>query len=518
MALTGLRASFPTCRRLLLLGAAALLASCGGGGGGDDDGGDPPSGLQPSTFYAQKCAAPRPAGTLDPFTGRPYGDVQGTLDDEKRFLRSWIDETYLWYRDVRDLPAATLNPASYSTPQAYFDALRTPAKTPSGRDLDQFHFTYSTPAWVALATTGASYGYGFQLALLASTPPRNAVVAFTDPGTPAANAGVARGDTVLTVDGVDVVNGSNVAVLNAGLFPTAAGNHSFTFRRVDGSTYSVTLPAAVVTSTPVQNVRTLPAPNQAVGYLTFNDHIAPAEQQLVTAVNALNAANGGAGITDLVLDLRYNGGGYLDIAAELAYMIAGPTQTDGKFFERLNFNDRNPFGFSTSQATTAFHSTGRGFSVANGTPLPTLRTPLSRVFVLTSGDTCSASEAIINGLRGAGVTVHTIGGTTCGKPYGFYPRDNCGTTYFAIQFKGVNFVGFGDYADGFAPTCTVADDYTKPLGDPTENQLEVALGLRNTGACTTPAAKVQGKLSLTGSPAALVRTPLRENRLYATPR
>ena len=513
MALSGFRA-LPAIRRGVLFAAAAvLLASCGGGGG-DDDGGDPPSGLLPSTFYAQKCAAPRPAGTLDPFTGNPYGDVQGTLEDEKRFLRSWIDETYLWYRDVRDLPASTLDPSAYATPQAYFAALRTPAKTPSGRDLDEFHFTYSTPAWVALATTGASYGYGFQIALQASTPPRSAVVAYTDPGTPAAAAGVARGDTVLTVDGVDFVNSNNVAVLNAGLFPSTTGSHTFTFRRVDGSVYMVTLNAASVVSTPVQNVRTLPAPNQSVGYLTFNDHIAPAEQQLVNAVNTLNAANGGNGVTDLVLDLRYNGGGYLDIAAELAYMIAGPAQTTGKYFERLTFNDRNPFNFSTSQATTNFHTTARGFSVANGTPLPTLRNPLSRVYVLTSGDTCSASEAIVNGLRGAGVTVYTIGGTTCGKPYGFYPRDNCGTTYFAIQFKGVNFLGFGDYADGFAPTCTVSDDFTRPLGDPAENQLEVALGLRNTGACTTPATKAQGKLSLTGSPAALVRSPIRENRLY----
>ena len=66
------------------------------------------------------------------------------------------------------------------------------------------------------------------------------------------------------------------------------------------------------------------------------------------------------------------------------------------------------------------------------------------------------------------------------------PQDNCGTTYFAIQFQGVNQLGFGDYADGFAPTCTVADDFNHALGDPAENQLEVALGLRNTGMCTAP--------------------------------
>ena len=90
-----------------------------------------------------------------------------------------------------------------------------------------------------------------------------------------------------------------------------------------------------------------------------------------------------------------------------------------------------------------FHSTTQGFSATPGQPLPTLNLP--RVFVLTGPDTCSASESIINSLRGIGVEVVQIGSTTCGKPYGFYPQDNCGTTYFSIEFRGVNAMNFGDY-------------------------------------------------------------------------
>jgi hypothetical protein len=70
--------------------------------------------------------------------------------------------------------------------------------------------------------------------------------------------------------------------------------------------------------------------------------------------------------------------------------------------------------------------------------------------VLTTAGTCSASEAVINGLRGIDVEVNLIGGETCGKPYAFVPQPNCGTTYFAIQTQGVNNKGFGDYADGFS--------------------------------------------------------------------
>lgn len=76
-----------------------------------------------------------------------------------------------------------------------------------------------------------------------------------------------------------------------------------------------------------------------------------------------------------------------------------------------------------------------------------------------------------------------MGDTTCGKPYGFFAADNCGTTYFAIQFVGVNDLGLGNYSDGFAANCAATDDFRKPLGDPAEGQLATALRLNLTGAC-----------------------------------
>ena len=481
---------------------AAVLAGCGGGGGGGGNAGPDPFdiGLPDSETLAQQCAVPR------------AGDRQGSLDTEKAWLRSWIDETYLWYEDVRNLPAATLDPANSATPLDYFDKLKSPEVTASGKAKDEFHFTYPTPEWIALSQSGVSYGYGFQVALVDDTAPdRVAIVAYVEAGTPAAAAGIARGTAILEVDGALVSDGS-ATVLNAGLFPDATGSHTFVVRDVGASTTrTVTLTAQALASTPVLKVATLPAPNQNVGYILFNDHIATSEAQLVAAIDTLKAA----AVTDLVLDIRYNGGGYLDIAAELAYMIAGPANTTGKFFERLNYNNRDPFRQSLAERTTDFLNVSQGFSGPRGQTLPTL--DLGRVFILTSADTCSASEAIINGLRGAGVTVHVVGSTTCGKPYGFYPQDNCGTTYFAIQFQGVNFLGFGDYADGFVPTCAVADDFGHELGDPAENQLEVALGLRNTGACTAPTslrAQALGIGRKIDSGPVLARTPERENRLY----
>jgi hypothetical protein len=274
-----------------------------------------------------------------------------------------------------------------------------------------------------------------------------------------------------------------------------------------------------VTETPVPLVTTLSTSSGAVGYILFNDHIATSEQELIEAIEQLQAA----AVTDLVLDIRYNGGGYLDIASELAYMIAGPGPTAGEPFDRIEFNDKYP---TTNPVTdealtpTPFHTTTQGFSAASGAPLPFLGLP--RVFVLTGPGTCSASEAIINGLTGVNVQVIQIGSTTCGKPYGFYPQDNCGTTYFSIEFRGVNAQDFGDYSDGFSPQnsttltsavlpgCSVADDFTHALGDPTEGRLSAALGYRLTQSCPSPPtglAPAPGVLSH----AAVHRAPWREN-------
>ena len=493
-----------------------------------------------STTFAAQCVAPRPPGTIDQYTGAAYNDTPGSLSTELNWIRSFVNETYLWYDEVpaTDLAAyqvgatvpyfapatntrsTTLLRMPTEVTNAFFNSQRTPLTTASGKPKDQFHFTYPTPEWSALSQAGASVGFGFELALVASRPPRKIVVAYNSPGTPAAANQLGRGVQFLSVNGVDVVNGADVETINEGLFSPIAGK-TYTFQVLDpGSTAarSVTMTAASVISVPVQNVQALNTPTGSVGYLLFNDHLATSESQLIAAVNQLKAANAGAGVSDLVLDIRYNGGGLLRIASQLAYMIAGSTATDGKVFEKLSFNRK--FKVDDPNNATPFI----GVSSAGGQPLPRLSLP--RVFVLTTGNTCSASESVINGLRGVGVEVIQIGTTTCGKPYGFYPTENCGTTYFTVQFKGINNAGFGDYADGFVPDgvgvttgnhlngCTVSDDFSRALGDPQEAQLAAALQYRANATCPlSPTAKRGGIGQAQAEPALLVRSSVRENRL-----
>ena len=431
--------------------------------------------------FADLCQVPRPDSV----------DRRGTTLDENNWLRSWSNDTYLWYDEIEDR-----DPACCSTP-AYFDLLRTTAKTPSGGDRDRFHFTYDTAEWIALSQSGVSAGYGAQFVLLERLPPRDIRVAYTEPNTPATRPRIGmaliRGTRILEIDGVDVRAGNDVDTLNAGLFPNTGETHEFLVQDPGGTPRSVVMEAAVITQDPVQHIRVLSTATGPVGYLLFNDHIATAEAQLVDAMQSFQTA----AITDLVLDLRYNGGGRLSIANRLASMIAGGA-AGGQTFEELQFNDKHRvFNPVTRQRLEPyrFESTS-----SDGVRLPSL--DLERLFVLTGPRTCSASESIINGLRGIDLDVVLIGDTTCGKPYGFYPTDNCGTTYFTIQIKGVNAKGFGDFTDGFSPAnalgpkgtevpgCAVFDDFDHQFGDPEEARLQAALQYRIDGECPAPSGRV----------------------------
>jgi hypothetical protein len=506
---------------------AATVSGCGGGGGGGGPasvvGGGVSSGTgyvagvyMPSTQFKGQCAAPRPGNT---------NDHPGSVLSEQLWLRSWSNELYLWYNEIPDT-----NPAGNTVAQ-YFDLLKTPALTATGTKKDKFHFTWLTSDWLAFSQSGVQAGYGIEWVVGANSPPRQASVAYIEPNSPAAAANIQRGAQLLAVDGTDFVNGS-ATPLNAGLFPAGAGEtHSFTIRDL-GATVSrtVQMTSANVVSTPVQNVKSISTTNGTVGYMLFNDHIATSEAQLINAISTLQQAN----VSALVLDIRYNGGGYLDIASELAYMIAGPTMTSGRTFERIKFNSKytttDPV---TGQALspTPFFNRSQGFSGTSGVSLPTLN--LATVYVLTGPGTCSASESIINGLRGVNVQVVQIGSTTCGKPYGFYPQDNCGTTYFTIEFQGVNDANFGDYSDGFAPAntatikgvalpgCSVADDLNHALGDPLEGRLAAALNYRNSGSCPIPSGSVTNHATIQsvqdtslGSGEIMSKSSLRENRWY----
>lgn len=461
-----------------------------------------------SSTFSDMCAAPRDG--INPASNLPFPDTQGRQLDENNWVRSMSNDLYLWYDEIQDL-----DPGNYDTPQ-YFDLQRTFATTLSGNPKDKFHFSLDTELWRIFAQSGsssnASYGATFVF-LNGGFSPRHIVVAYTQPDSPAALAGLSRGARLIEIDGVDVVYGNDIDTLNAGTFPVEVGEpHEFVLQDLGAnSTRSISMTSEVVTSVPVQHVQAIDTETGKVGYLLFNAHVRTAEQQLIDAIETLRDAE----VTDLVVDFRYNGGGFLAIASQLGYMFAGE-QTDGRTFEVNQWNDKHPNIDPVANrvlAPTPFYATSLGLSAPSGTSLPTL--DLSRVFVLAGPGTCSASEAFMNSLRGIDIEVIQVGTTTCGKPYGFYEMQNCGTSYFTVQFRGVNEKDFGDYTDGFSPSntspiqgtsvpgCSVLDDFTHAFGDPNEARLAAALTYRETGSCPSSANSAARQLRAGVDPAAV---------------
>jgi hypothetical protein len=295
------------------------------------------------------------------------------------------------------------------------------------------------------------------------------------------------------VDGIDLVNAT------VSEFQTVVGNFSateigdtHTLRFINSNAIharELNMTAAEINIQPVQNVTIIidNESNEKIGYLLFNEHITKAEQPLIDAFNDFKDKN----IDDLILDLRYNGGGAAYLASGVAAMISSSATTKDKIFTKVSMNDKHhdidPFTSEPIQPLPFINQDRLGKK------LPQLG--LSRVFIITSAETCSASELIINGLRGIDIEVIQIGSTTCGKPYGFYPTDNCGITYMSVNFKGVNHKEFGDYTNGFSPAneaqavgvkitgCYALDDFTHQLGEPEENKIATALAYRRTGTC-----------------------------------
>ena len=160
----------------------------------------------------------------------------------------------------------------------------------------------------------------------------------------------------------------------------------------------------------------------------FRNFVQPSYAALDEAFAALKEA----GATELVIDVRYNGGGLVDVATHLAGLVGGPV-TDGRVFGEFRHNDRN----------TRLNETLRF-----GNPPQTLT--LQRLFVITTRSSASASELIINGLR-PHIPVVVIGGTTFGKPVGQYGFSFCDKVLAPVSFSIVNADGQGDYFDGIAP-------------------------------------------------------------------
>lgn len=487
--------------------STALLAGCGGSGSSTQ----PPTqkNTSPVTTTAPKgpdstwtqdeytvsstflnyCATPR-IGTDKYTNNQPYPDKEGSEMHEKMWIRSYSHETYLWYDELEDN-----DPAPFNTVETYFDQLKTTSVTESGKLKDEFHFTDTYENYFKSQQAGFSSGFGIRWEFVASRPPRKLIAKHIQPLSPADLAEVKRGYSLVKIDGVDVVNDNTQAGVNkmtAALFPKEDREIEFIFEDLEGNTNTLMLTPADFDKTVVENTQIIKHGDKKIGYLQFNEFVVQAKDKLVEAFTQFSNEE----IDELVLDIRYNGGGRIDIAAQLAYMIAGD-HASGR-----------PFLVSTRNDKRTADNVSYGFDSQDNS-LPSVHK--KKIYILTTRGSASASEAIINGLRGVDVEVLLIGDDTRGKPYGYLPTINCDNVYYTVQFKGANAKGFGDYENGLiitppsditgeqgldanVPGCKVADDFNNALGSDKEGLLAGALHHITTGACPAIAEAASNKV------------------------
>jgi carboxyl-terminal processing protease len=388
--------------------------------------------------------------------------------DENTFVRDTLRDWYLWYPELPDL-----DPALYDSPEAYLDAVRF-------RPIDEtFSYITSAAASTSFYSQSQFIGIGFSMKQVGDSKIR---VSQVFPDSPASEAGLARGDYLTAVGGVPVEELLANGGLDAALGPSEIGvtieirwHSPFEDERTAVVTKRpVTIPT--VSQTAVVDLGGLP-----VGYLHFRNFVQPS----VPALQAAFAEFQARGVRDLVLDLRYNGGGLIEVARYLGSLIGG-VRTNTQPFVELVHNDKNTFRNQTFR-----------FSDEPET------LDLPRLVVIATRSSASASELVINGLRPF-IPVTVVGDRTYGKPVGQYSFEFSDKVLFPVAFKSRNAAGVTDYYDGIPADCSASDNLDRPLGDPGESSFAEALYFLGHGSCspesTAAARALRGPMPAAGIP------------------
>lgn len=441
-----------------LVALATVLASCSGG--------DTSSGSGVTATATTPTPSPTTSG------------AGCTVRDRQDWALSQLRE---WYLFPDTLPAS-LDPTPFSTVDDYIDALTATARA---QRKDRF-FTYLTSiaSENAFFSSGSSAGFGIRLSL--DTPARRAFIAEAFEGTAALAAGIDRGAEIVaigtsasdlrTVDAIIAAEGGN-GVTNA-LGPSTAGT-TRVLRITDAAgTRNLTVSKTDYSLTPVSSrygAQIINDGGRQVGYINLRTFISTADPALRTAFASFRTA----GITNVIVDLRYNGGGLVS-TAELMTNLLGANRSTSNVLTYTTFRPEK-----AANNVTAFFA-----------PQPQSIAPTKIAFIGTSGS-ASASELVIAAqIPYLGANAALIGTNTFGKPVGQIALDRAAcddrlrVTAFALQ----NANRQGAYYDGLASimeaSCQAGDDLTQPMGSPLETSTRAALDYLAGRSCSASTADV----------------------------
>lgn len=267
------------------------------------------------------------------------------------------------------------------------------------------------------------------------------------------------------VNGITATPSNVMELLGAG---TADVENSIEFVDNDNIPRTILLKKEELSINPVLHSEIINTAGKKIGYIVFQDFIEAANAKIDSVFNIFKQES----IDDLILDMRYNGGGSVDVAVHLSGWLTGITNADNTL---INFkhNDRN------QERDTVF-----------AIPYNSSSLDLSRISFIGTSSTASASELIINGMIPY-MEVNLVGSSTSGKPVGMYVLEFRNQDYAALPvcFKYTNAQNTGDFYDGLQPDILVNDDLTRDFGDPDEAMLKAAINYITSGAVVTMAKK-----------------------------
>ncbi|MCX6322424.1 MAG: S41 family peptidase [Bacteroidia bacterium] len=393
-----------------------------------------------------------PEDTVPPETTPTF--AQKDRDALDGLMKEW----YFWYKN---LPAVTLT--DYKDPYELMDALRY-------KPLDRWSFVADYDAFNA-QMNGTFVGHGIRIGVDAQGKARIVTIYKNSPlySNGLINPrGVRRGWIIKSLNGADlapIIIAGNTSAYNDLIGPAVAGRiNTFVFQTPRGNDTTVITTKSTFQVNSVMLYDTLTIKKVKTGHLVFDAFISPSTQELATAFAFFKAQD----VKDLILDLRYNGGGSVDVAIELASYIAGTSKFSTPFI-KSSYNDKK----TSNNSTSYFKSI----------PSPL---NLNRLVVITTRATASASEEVINGLK-PHLIVTTIGDTTNGKPTGMNVWNTTDSLYiFApVTCEFVNSLGQGGYYAGFAPAKLVTDDITHDFNDKGELCFKEAIYFLEKGVVST---------------------------------
>lgn len=389
-------------------------------------------------------------------------------------VNNWIyDNLKLWYYWTDEIPG---DPDRTLEHEAFFESLLS--------DKDRFSWIEENYQELLNSLQGVSKESGYEIVLYRESEGSNTVIGqilYVKPNSPASAKGLERGDLIKQINGQAITVDNYQTLLGA-----TTSDHSLSVSALDistktfGAAETISISPVEYTENPNFLNKVFTYDNHRVGYYVYNffaNGPPGSPTQYSNEMDQIFSSFQGQGITDLVIDLRFNSGGAESAARNLA-SLAGRDVGISKVFVRHEYNDE------VTAAILADPNLGESFLKVYFVNKPQNVGGFlgdARVYILTSSRTASASEEIINGLRPF-MDVYLIGNKTVGKNLGsisLYDKDDPANTWGMqpIVTKTLNSLDQSDYDAGFSPQQLDLDNslYLYPLGDPRERLLNLAL-------------------------------------------